>query len=57
MLVWAILLLVAFLVLAAIYDLTQRKHAILRNFPLIGHFPLLVGERRPGVAPIHRHLQ
>lgn len=22
----------------AIYDLTQRKHAILRNFPLIGHF-------------------
>jgi glutamate synthase domain-containing protein 2 len=26
------------LVLLAIYDLTQRKHAILRNFPIIGHF-------------------
>ena len=25
------------LVLLAIYDLTQRKHAILRNFPIIGH--------------------
>jgi glutamate synthase domain-containing protein 2 len=25
------------LVLLTIYDLTQRKHAILRNFPLIGH--------------------
>ena len=22
----------------AIYDLTQRQHAILRNFPIVGHF-------------------
>ena len=22
----------------AVYDLTQRKHAILRNFPIVGHF-------------------
>lgn len=29
---------VGFLVLVAIYDLTQKKHAILRNFPIIGHF-------------------
>ncbi|MSX34896.1 MAG: FMN-binding glutamate synthase family protein, partial [Actinobacteria bacterium] len=27
-----------FLLLIAIYDLTQRKHAILRNFPIVGHF-------------------
>ncbi|MEJ6512797.1 MAG: FMN-binding glutamate synthase family protein [Actinomycetota bacterium] len=26
------------LLLIAIYDLTQRKHAILRNFPILGHF-------------------
>src|SRR5688572_8671880 len=28
----------SFLVLVAIYDVTQRKRAILRNFPIIGHF-------------------
>ncbi|MCP3959339.1 MAG: FMN-binding glutamate synthase family protein [bacterium] len=27
----------AFLLVVTIYDLTQRKHAILRNFPVIGH--------------------
>jgi len=34
------LLLLAALVLSAVtvYDLLQRRHAILRNFPLIGHF-------------------
>jgi glutamate synthase (ferredoxin) len=26
------------LVAVAIYDLTQRRHAILRNFPIVGHF-------------------
>lgn len=36
---WSILLICigAFLLLVAIYDLTQKKHAILRNFPIIGH--------------------
>lgn len=29
------------LVLLAIYDLLQKKHAILRNFPLLGHFRYL----------------
>jgi len=32
---WIIVSVVA---VVAVYDLTQRKHAILRNFPLIGHF-------------------
>ncbi|MDI1446490.1 FMN-binding glutamate synthase family protein [Polyangium sp. 6x1] len=36
---WIILAVFAVLVIAvAIYDLTQTKHAILRNFPIIGHF-------------------
>jgi glutamate synthase (ferredoxin) len=26
------------LIMVAIYDLTQKKHAILRNFPVVGHF-------------------
>src|SRR6516225_3957975 len=28
----------AVLALVAIHDLTQKRHAILRNFPIIGHF-------------------
>jgi glutamate synthase domain-containing protein 2 len=28
----------ALLLIVAIYDLTQKKHAILRNFPIVGHF-------------------
>ena len=28
----------AFLVVVAAYDLTQKKRAVLRNFPIIGHF-------------------
>ena len=36
---WIILaVIVGLLVVVAIYDLTQKKHAILRNFPIIGHF-------------------
>src|SRR5690349_11789883 len=27
-----------FLCLVAIHDITQRRHAILRNFPIVGHF-------------------
>src|ERR1041385_4272061 len=27
----------AFLVAVAIYDMTQKRHAVLRNFPIIGH--------------------
>ena len=37
---WMITLAVlgALIVLVALYDVTQRKHAILRNFPILGHF-------------------
>jgi glutamate synthase domain-containing protein 2 len=28
----------ALLVLVAIHDMTQKRHAVLRNFPIIGHF-------------------
>ena len=32
----------ALLVAVVIYDLLQTKHAILRNFPIIGHFRYLL---------------
>jgi glutamate synthase (ferredoxin) len=35
---WIVLAIVALLVGVTVYDLVQRKHAILRNFPIIGHF-------------------
>ena len=39
--VW-ILLLVIIIVLVIIYDLRQKRHAILHNFPVIGHFRYLL---------------
>ena len=33
-----ILVILCVVLLVALYDVTQRKHAILRNFPVIGHF-------------------
>ncbi len=35
---WILASVVGLLIAVVIYDLTQRKHAILRNFPIIGHF-------------------
>ena len=38
---WIIAAIVLILVVVTIYDVTQRKHAVLRNFPVIGHFRYL----------------
>ena len=35
---WVVAVAVALGIGVALYDLTQRQHAILRNFPIIGHF-------------------
>ena len=35
---WIGIGLLALLLVVAIHDLTQKKHAILRNFPIVGHF-------------------
>ena len=34
---WVLVVVVGLLVIVAIYDLLQTRHAILRNFPVIGH--------------------
>ena len=39
---WIVLVLGAALLVVVAYDLLQRKHAILRNFPVIGHFRYLL---------------
>ncbi|MBP8807189.1 MAG: FMN-binding glutamate synthase family protein [Kofleriaceae bacterium] len=40
---WALIVLgvLGLLVIVAIHDVTQRRHAILRNFPIVGHFRYL----------------
>ncbi len=35
---WLILIVAALVLVVAAYDLTQKRHAILRNFPVAGHF-------------------
>jgi glutamate synthase domain-containing protein 2 len=49
MLTWlpAILFLVLYAV--GVFDLTQRRHAVLRNFPVIGHFRYLLEGIRPEI--------
>jgi glutamate synthase domain-containing protein 2 len=35
---WLLIGFAAFVVIVALHDVTQKKHAILRNFPVVGHF-------------------
>ena len=38
-----------FLILVFIYDILQKEHAILRNFPVLGHFRYLLESIGPGI--------
>src|SRR5438876_4319513 len=42
MLIYTLALLGTVAAAVAVYDLLQRKHAILRNFPIVGHFRYLL---------------
>lgn len=44
---WLPIAFLTLLAVIAVYDLLQRKHAILRNFPIIGHFRYLL----EGIGP------
>lgn len=44
-----LLLLVYFLIGIAIYDLLQKKHSILRNFPVLGHIRFILEFLRPEI--------
>lgn len=45
---WLLLLLIS-LIIVAIYDGLQRKHSILRNFPVLGHFRFILEFIRPEI--------
>ena len=36
--IWIVAIASVLLIVVAVYDLTQRQHAILRTFPIVGHF-------------------
>jgi glutamate synthase domain-containing protein 2 len=44
---WVLLAVVVVLVAVGIHDVTQRKHSILRNYPVIGHLRFLLEGIRP----------
>jgi len=44
---WVLIGLVVFFAIVAIHDVTQRRHAILRNFPIIGHLRYLIEKVGP----------
>ncbi|MFL6105398.1 MAG: FMN-binding glutamate synthase family protein [Marmoricola sp.] len=44
---WVLVAIVVLLLLIAVRDLLQRKHSLLRNYPLLGHFRYLLESIRP----------
>ncbi len=44
---WVLEILFVPLVILGFYDITQRRHSILRNFPIIGHFRFIIEDMGP----------
>ena len=44
---WLLVAVVALLVVLAVHDLVQKKHSILRNYPILGHLRFLLESIRP----------
>ncbi len=44
---WVLLALIVLLVVVAVHDLVQKKHSILRNYPVLGHLRFLLESIRP----------
>ena len=44
---WVLLVLVVALLALGIWDVVQRKHSILRNYPILGHIRFLMEDIRP----------
>ena len=47
---WLLLLLVLPIIARGAYDIVQTRHAILRNFPIVGHFRYLLEQVRPEIV-------
>lgn len=46
---WALVVLLAFLLGVGIHDLVQKRHSVLRNYPVIGHMRYLLESIRPEI--------
>ena len=46
---WPLALLAGILALIGLYDLVQTQHAVLRNYPILGHLRYLVEGIRPEI--------
>jgi hypothetical protein len=44
---WLLAAVVAVLLLIGLYDVIQKNHSILRNYPILGHMRFLLEEIRP----------
>ena len=44
-----LIIIASFILLVFIYDIFQKEHAILRNFPIVGHFRYLLESIGPGI--------
>jgi glutamate synthase domain-containing protein 2 len=44
---WVLLAVLLVLLLVGVYDVVQRKHSILRNYPVLGHMRFLMEDVRP----------
>ena len=44
---WVLVAALAVLLAVATYDVVQRRHAVLRNYPLLGHLRYLLESVRP----------
>ena len=46
---WPVLLVFGLLTIVGVYDCVQTKHAILRNYPILGHMRFLLEFIRPEI--------
>ncbi len=44
---WVLVALLAALLVVGVYDVTQRRHSVLRNYPVLGHLRYLLEALRP----------
>ncbi|MCW2856532.1 MAG: gltA [Marmoricola sp.] len=46
---WALLVVLALLAVVGVYDLVQKRHSVLRNYPVLGHIRFLLEDIRPEI--------
>lgn len=46
---WVLTAVVALIAVVGVYDLVQRKHSVLRNYPVLGHMRFLLEALRPEI--------